>query len=140
MPEAGKAGKESAMGGELHLDSIGQIHISVDDIDRAVAFYRDTLGMQLLFAFPEQAMAFFDCGGVRLYLGRAESDDFRSNPLIYYRVADIHAACATLKQRGVEFEGEPHVVHRTESQELWLAAFKDPEGNYVHLMSEIALG
>jgi len=122
----------------FRLDSIGQIHITVDDIGRAVAFYRDTLGMPLLFEVPQQSMAFFDCGGIRLYLGQAESDAFRSSPLIYYRVADIHEAHRTLTGRGVRFEGEPHVVHRTDTHELWLAAFKDSEGNYIHLMSEAA--
>lgn len=124
------------MSSNLRLDSIGQIHISVDDIDRAVTFYRDVLGMKFLFDVPGQSMAFFDCGGVRLYLGKAESDSFRSSPLIYYRVDDIHEARQALGERGVAFEGEPHVVHRTDSHELWLAAFKDPEGNWIHLMSE----
>ncbi len=125
------------MSDEFRLDSIGQIHITVNDIGRAVAFYRDTLGMELLFEVPGQSMAFFDCGGIRLYLGQAESDGFRSSPLIYYRVGDIHAACETLEARGVLFEGAPHVVHRTATHELWLAAFRDPEGHFIHLMSEV---
>lgn len=127
------------MSKDLRLDSIGQIHISVDDIDRAVAFYREVLGMKFLFDVPGQSMAFFDCGGVRLYLGQAESDAFRSNPLIYYRVDDIHQARQTLSERGVTFEGEPHVVHKTDTHELWLAAFKDPEGNWIQLMSEVRI-
>jgi len=127
------------MSKNLRLDSIGQIHISVNDIDRAVAFYRDVLGMKFLFDVPGQSMAFFDCGGVRLYLGRAESDAFRSKPLIYYRVDDIHEARQALGERGVAFEGEPHVVHKTETHELWLAAFKDTEGNWVLLMSEVRM-
>ena len=125
------------MSAALKLDSIGQIHIGVQDIDRAVAFYRDILGMTFLFDVPGQAMAFFDCGGIRLYLGPAESDSFRSSPLIYYRVGDIQAARDALVERGVEMAGEPHVIHRTESHELWLAAFRDSEGNWVHLMSEV---
>jgi catechol 2,3-dioxygenase-like lactoylglutathione lyase family enzyme len=120
------------------LDSIGQIHISVDDVPRAVAFYRDVLGMKLLFEVPGRPMAFFDCGGIRLYLGRPESSEFKSSPLIYYRVADIGAAHAALEARGVVFEGPPHVVHRTEDSELWMAGFKDSEGNYLTLMSEVA--
>ena len=125
------------MSHDLHLDSIGQIHISVDDISRAVTFYRDVLGMKLLFEVPGQAMAFFDCGGVRLYLGKAENPEVRSSPMIYYRVAEIHQASETLKARGVSFDERPHVVHRTESYELWLAGFRDPDGNPVHLMSEV---
>ena len=116
------------MADDLKLDSIGQIHISVDDIARAVAFYRDVLGMQLLFEVPGQPMAFFDCGGVRLYLGKPEKEEFRSSPLIYYRVESIDQACETLKQRGVEIETEPHMVHKTEDTELWMAGFRDSSG------------
>lgn len=127
------------MSEKLHLDSIGQIHIPIGEIDRAVAFYRGVLGMKFLFDVPGQSMAFFDCGGVRLYLGRAEGDASRCSPLIYYRVGDIDQAHRTLIGRGVSFEVEPHVVHRTDTQELWVAAFKDTEGNWVHLMSEVSV-
>lgn len=65
-------------------DSIGQIHISVSDLDRAVAWYRDVLGLEFLFQVPGQAMAFFNCGGVRLYLGIPENETFRSQPILYY--------------------------------------------------------
>jgi hypothetical protein len=94
--------------------------------------------MTFLFDVPGQAMAFFDCGGVRLYLGHAEGE-FRSTPLLYYRVASIDEAYRALIGRGVEFRTEPHVVHRTETSELWLADFLDSEGNPVCLMSEIAV-
>ena len=103
----------SAEPGELHLDSIGQIHISVDDIDRAVAFYRDVLGMEFLFQVPGQPMAFFECGGIRLYLGKPERPELRSSPLLYYRVDSLEEACATLRSRGVDLTEEPHLVHKT---------------------------
>lgn len=119
------------------LDAIGQIHISVKDVPGAVAFYRDVLGMKFLFDVPGQSMAFFDCGGIRLYLGQPESEAFRSNPLIYYRVDSIQEAYQTLQDRGISFDGEPHVVHKTESMELWMVGFKDPEKNSLVLMSEV---
>ena len=122
---------------DFGLDSIGQIHVSVQDLPRAVAFYRDVLGMRLLFEVPAQSMAFFDCGGVRLYFGVPENPDFRSHPVIYYRVESIGEACAALRERGVTFADEPHVVHRTHSYELWMAGFRDPDGHYVSLMSEV---
>jgi catechol 2,3-dioxygenase-like lactoylglutathione lyase family enzyme len=122
------------------LDAIGQIHISVSDLPRMVAFYRDVLGMKLLFEVPGQPMAFFDCGGVRLYLGKPERPEFASHPLLYYRVGAIGEATAALKERGVKFEREPHVVHRTPQMELWLAGFRDPEGTHVCLMSEVSVG
>lgn len=121
------------------LGPIGQIHVSVTDVERSVAFYRDALGLRLLFDVPDQGMAFFDCGGVRLYLGRAESPEFRSTPLLYFRVGDIAEAHAALLERGVPFESEPHVVHRTETTELHIAFFTDPDGTHLALMSEVAL-
>lgn len=121
----------------LQLDSIGQIHISVDDVPRAVAFYRDVLGMKLLFEVPGQPMAFFDCGGIRLYLGQPSSPEYRSSPLIYYRVRDIREVYGQLRRRGVEFPREPQVAHRAEDHELWLAGFQDPDGNHLALMEEV---
>jgi catechol 2,3-dioxygenase-like lactoylglutathione lyase family enzyme len=121
------------------LGPIGQIHVSVSDVERSVAFYRDALGLRLLFDVPDQGMAFFDCGGVRLYLGRAESPEFRSTPLLYFRVGDIAEAHAALLERGVPFESEPHVVNRTETTELHIAFFTDPDGTHLALMSEVAL-
>lgn len=122
---------------DFALDSIGQIHITVSDIDRTVAFYRDVLGMKLLFQVPGQPMAFFDCGGVRLYFGKPESPDFRSNPVMYYRVDDLQAAVATLQERGVQFSSPAHMVHRDARHELWMAGLEDPDGNHVMLMSEV---
>ena len=124
------------MGEQPLTGAIGQIHVTVTDIDRAVAFYRDVLGLPLLFEVPGQDMAFFDCQGVRLYLGRAESPDFESRPLIYLRAESARAACAELAGRGVEFEAEPHVVHRAGGVELWIAFFRDPDGTMLAVMSE----
>jgi len=118
------------------LGTIGQIHVSVSDVDRAVTFYRDVLGMTFLFQVPGQPMAFFDCDGVRLYLGRPETPEFRSNPVLYFDVPDIDEAFAALEDRGVEFRDQPHVVPRAEETELWMAAFADPDGNNLVLMSE----
>ena len=124
----------------MMLRGIGQIHITVDDLARSVAFYRDTLGMTLLFEVPAQSMAFFDCGGVRLYLGQAESAGERSSPMIYYNVDRIDQACDTLRAGGTPLAEEPHVVHRTEAMELWMASVTDPDGNHVMLMEERAVG
>jgi catechol 2,3-dioxygenase-like lactoylglutathione lyase family enzyme len=125
---------------EGKIEGIGQIHISVDDIGRAIEFYRDTLGLELLFEVPGQSMAFFDCGGVRLYLGKPETEEFRSRPLLYYRVDSVRKAHETLVDRGVEFSSPPHVVHRTDAIELWMAGFSDPDGNQLVLMGETTVG
>ena len=120
------------------LSWIGQIALRAHDLDRAVAFYRDVLGMPLLFQVP--TMAFFRCGDVRLMLGRpenAEADHPAS--ILYYRVDDIAAAHETLRARGAEFLGDPHVVHRAPGLELWMAFLRDSEGNMLAVMEERAV-
>jgi catechol 2,3-dioxygenase-like lactoylglutathione lyase family enzyme len=118
------------------IRGIGQIHVTVSDLDGAIAFYRDVLGLAFLFRVPGQPMAFFDVGGVRLYLGEAESPEFVSHPLLYLRVDDIAAEHARLAAAGVGFLEGPHVVHRDGTTELWLAFFRTPEGHPLALMEE----
>ena len=120
------------------IKGIGQIHISVADVDRAVEFYRDMLGLPFLFRVPGQPMAFFDCGGVRLMLGVPESPAVdHPSSVLYYRVEDLRAAHATLTGRGVRFENEPHLVARLPDHELWMAFFRDVDANLLALMSEV---
>ena len=120
------------------LSSIGQVRVAVRDVERAVAFYRDTLGMPFLFQFP--GMAFFDLNGTRLMLVDPESRDFGGKSVIYYRVGDIGQAHAALTERGVEFSDAPHVVHSDDGHELWMCFFNDPDGNVLALMSEVPIG
>ncbi|MEE8447478.1 MAG: VOC family protein [Gemmatimonadota bacterium] len=123
--------------GELSLSEIGQVSINVHDLDRATDFYREVLGMHHLFSAPPK-MAFFACGGVRLMLAVPEREEFdHPASILYYRVHDMEAAYRTLAARGVRFEGEPHAVHRTDTHELWMASFRDSEGNLLALMSEV---
>lgn len=118
------------------IEAIGQIHISVSDIDHAIEFYANTLGLPLLFRVPGQPMAFFNCGGVRLYLGVPSDPKYKSNSFLYYRVADIDSAHHTLTEKGVKFLSPPQLIHRTETSELWMAGFQDPDGNYAQIMCE----
>ena len=116
------------------LSSIGQIFVRARDLDRAVRFYRDTLGMPFLFQAPPQ-MAFFQCGPTTVMVGVPESPEFdHPASTIYYLVPDIDAAHATLRGRAVEFISEPHLVHRAADYDLWLADFRDSEGNVLALM------
>ena len=122
-------------GQNLSLSKIGQIASSVADIKRSIAFYRDTLGMKLLFSF--ETMAFFDCEGVRLMLALPETPGTKVSSLVYFTVPEIQDAFETLKTRGVNFNGQPHVVHRDEAYDLWMAFFRDPDENQLALMSEV---
>jgi methylmalonyl-CoA/ethylmalonyl-CoA epimerase len=118
------------------LSRIGQIAVIVHDLPKAVAFYRDVLGMKFLFEVPR--MAFFDCGGVRLMLGLPETAELdHPASILYYKVDDIQAAFRALKARGVRFLGEPGLVARMPDHELWLAEFRDMEDNILALMSEV---
>jgi methylmalonyl-CoA/ethylmalonyl-CoA epimerase len=122
--------------GGFGLQQIGQIAINVHDVDRALAFYRDVLGMRFLFQVPK--MAFFDCGGVRLMLSLPDRPEFdHPGSILYYKVGDIQAAAAALRGRGVTFEEEPHLVAKLPDHDLWIGAFRDPEGNLLAIMSEV---
>jgi predicted enzyme related to lactoylglutathione lyase len=119
------------------LSRIGQIFVNVHDLDRAIAFYRDTLGITYLFQAPPN-MAFFDCGGIRLMLGVPDRPDLdHPASIIYYKVDDIEKVYETFKARGVEFVVKPHLVAPMPAYDLWLADFRDSEGNLLALMSEV---
>ncbi len=123
----------------LDLSQIGQIALPVRDLARAVRFYRETLGMRFLFDAPP-ALAFFDCGGIRLMLSRPEKAEFRQHSsVLYFRVADIQRGNAALRARDVRMEDEPHLIHRFPDHELWMCFFYDTEDNMLALMSEIPI-
>lgn len=118
------------------LSQLGQIAMNVADLERSVAFYRDTLQIPFLFQFP--GLAFFDCGGVRLMITRPEGTEKPSgNSVLYFKVQDIQAEAQALVSRGVKLDGEPHLVAKLPDHELWMVFFRDPDGNLLALMSEI---
>jgi methylmalonyl-CoA/ethylmalonyl-CoA epimerase len=127
--------ESAAQSAEFGLSTIGQIGITVTDIDRAVAFYRDTLGMKLLFQIPK--MGFFDCGGIRLMLSISERPAETYSSILYFKVPDILQAHQTLSSRGAAFEGDPHMIARMPDHDLWMVFFRDPDGNLLALMSEV---
>jgi len=120
----------------LGITSIGQIAINVHDLERATAFYRDVLGLPLLFTVPN--LAFFDCAGVRLMLSRAESPEFdHPSSILYFRVPDMDAAYQKLVERGAQIYAPPRLIAPMPTYDLWMAAFRDTEGNIHQLMSEV---
>jgi len=121
---------------KTEIQRIGQIAINVHDTNRAVEFYRDVLGLKLLFTAGE--LAFFDCGGVRLMLSPPSSPEYdHPSSILYFKVDDIQSAYARLVQLKVKTEGEPHLVARMSDHDLWLAGFHDSEGNVLEFMSEV---
>ena len=116
---------------------IGQIAIVCKDVARATAFYRDTLGFRFLFAAGPN-LSFFDCGGVRLMLDRAEKPEFdHPSSILYFQVGDIRAAHKRFKDAGAKFEDEPHVIAQMREYDLWMTFFRDSENNMLALMSEV---
>ncbi len=119
------------------LGPITQIAVNVHDIERATKFYETTLGMKLLFQAPPN-LAFFDCDGIRLMLSPPATPEFdHPSSIIYFKVTDIEAAARILNERGVSFVEKPTFVANMGSYDLWLASFRDSEGNILALMSEV---
>jgi catechol 2,3-dioxygenase-like lactoylglutathione lyase family enzyme len=118
------------------VTGVGQVLVPVQDVERAIGFYRDVLGLELVLVPPGQPMAFLMAGDVRLYLDAHPSEDERRSPLIYYRVDSPHEATEAARAAGAEIVAEPHVVHRTATSELTIAFLRDTEGNLLALMAE----
>ena len=118
------------------LSQIGQISMNAHDVDRATAFYADTLGVKLLFRAG--GMSFFDCAGVRLMLSKPSSPEYdHPGSVLYFKVDDIRSAHGRLESRGVAIVKEPHVIAKMPDHELWMSFFRDSEGNTLALMSEV---
>ena len=121
---------------KIGISNIGQISVIAHDLPRATAFYRDVLGLPLLFTAA--TMAFFDCGGVRLMLGPASSPELdHPSSILYFNVPDINAAHRRLVEMGVEVVAPPRLIAPMKAYDLWMVGFRDSEGNIMQLMSEV---
>jgi methylmalonyl-CoA/ethylmalonyl-CoA epimerase len=121
---------------EVGLQDIAQIAFSVPNLAEAKLFYQDVL--ELKFLFEAGTMAFFQCGSVRLMIGEAEKPTLSEGTIVYFRVADLKTTAPLLESRGISFVQQPHLVARMKSHDLWMAFLKDPAGNTLGLMSEVA--
>ncbi len=120
----------------LQLGPIGQISRHVSDIAAAVEWYGKVLGLPHLYTFG--TIAFFDCGGTRLFLSQPEKGGVGAESILYFRTPDIQSTFATLSARGVTFAGAPHMIHRHgDGMEEWMAFFHDPDGNMLALMAQM---
>jgi methylmalonyl-CoA/ethylmalonyl-CoA epimerase len=122
--------------GSVGVNGIRQVAINVQDVDRARKFYHDVLGLTFLFDAP--GLAFFDANGVRLMLGKAEKPELdHPASIMYYSVKDIAASHAALEGKGAHVEHAPQMVAQMPDHDLWISFYKDSEGNFFGLMSEV---
>ena len=121
---------------KVGISRIGQIAINIKDLDRATEFYRDVMGLPLLFSTGK--LTFFNCGGVRLMLSAPEKPEFdHPSSIIYFAVPDIKVAHEQMLGGGARFEDEPHLIAKMPDHDLWMTFFRDSEGNLLGLMSEV---
>ena len=126
---------ESLNSTKVALDEIGQIAVTVTDLARSRDFYQNILGMH--FLFDAGSMVFFQCGTIRFAIGTSGTSTAPSGTILYFRVPDIQSAHETLAARGVVFTRSPFRVARMANHDLWLAPFRDPDGNPIELMCEL---
>ena len=120
----------------LQLGRLGQISLHVHDVAEAERFYGDVLGLPHLYTFGN--LAFFDCDGTRLFLSADEADTHQAGSILYFQVPEIEAAYDALRDRGIEFQGSPHMIHRFDNgTEEWMAFFPDPSGNLLAIMAQV---
>ena len=129
-------GNEPEVPAPVCLDEIGQIAVTVGNLARAKDFYWNVLGMH--FLFDAGPMTFFRCGTIRLAIGTSSTAVAPSGTILYFRVPDIHAAHFALAAKGVAFIQAPFCVAQMADHDLWLASFRDPDGNPIELMCEMA--
>lgn len=118
------------------LSEIRQIAVTVSSVDTALGFYRDLLGLGMLFrAGPD--LAFLDAGGIRLMLTTPQGHgSIGANSILYFKVSDIDATHAALVARGATNERDPKLTAKMPNHELWIAFLRDPDGNLVGLLEE----
>jgi methylmalonyl-CoA/ethylmalonyl-CoA epimerase len=118
------------------VTALRQVALTVSDVARSTAFYRDKVGLPFLFA-AGPSLAFLAIGSVRLMLASPEGD-FKPglSSVLYFKVDDIIGAHAEMSERGVSFITAPHFIAAMPDHDLWLCDFKDPDGHTMALMSE----
>jgi catechol 2,3-dioxygenase-like lactoylglutathione lyase family enzyme len=121
----------------LQLGSLGQISRSVRNIEESARWYKEVVGLKHLYTFGK--LAFFDCGGTRLFLSENEASGPES--ILYFSVPNIVVAHTELKERGAEFVSAPHMIHKhPDGVEEWMAFFNDPEGRPLAIMAQARSG
>ena len=123
----------------MRLTRLHQVAAKRGPVPEALEFYRDTLGARFLAEFDPPGLLFFEFDGVRLLL-----EENAPLTVLYFRVDDIQSSYQALRERGIEFDSEPHLIHTDEAgvfdtagSEEWMAFVKDPAGNTLALASRL---
>jgi len=120
----------------IGIETIGQIAIAISDLEKSVDFYKNKLGLTLLFEVSPN-LAFFQCGDTRLMMTTLQGDKKDHNTsVIYYKVSDIQLTTEQLQQKGIVFERQPQLAAKMEDHELWIGFLRDPDQNLVGIMAE----
>ena len=122
----------------ISLNQLGQVSLSVDDVDAAERFYSECLGLRKLYRFGD--LVFFDCAGVRLLIEKSTERPLPKSSVLYFRTPDITVTRKALEQRGATFVDTPHCIAPMADHDLWMTFFKDPAGNLLGLMQEAPKG
>jgi catechol 2,3-dioxygenase-like lactoylglutathione lyase family enzyme len=118
------------------LDEIGQIAITVSDVDRSIKFYRDVLGLRFMFS-AGPGLAFLSAGTIRIMLTAPEGEGSDpGNSVLYFKTDQLEDAYQVVLSRGAAAEDGPHKIADMPDHELWMAFVRDPDGNLVGLMEE----
>ena len=124
------------MSAAAKLSRIHQIALTVSDVESALTFYRDVLGLEFLFR-PGENLAFLAAADVRLMLSTPQGAGVvGANSILYFAVTDIATVHAALLERGAAGEREPALAAQMPDHELWTSFVRDPDGNLVGLMEE----
>src|SRR5688572_3144804 len=117
------------------LNVVGQVSLTVDDIEAAEKFYVEGLKLRKLYRFGN--LLFLDCAGLRLFIEASNEKPFvPKSSVLYFRVPDLTIAVGQLRHNGVDFVDQPHLIAPMEDHDLWMTFFKDPAGNLHGLMQE----
>lgn len=120
----------------VQLAEIGQIAVTVSDVQKALPFYRDALGLKFLFS-PAPTLAFLAAGPVRIMLTTPQGAGAAgANSILYFRVRGIEEAFRDIVARGGAEHRGPQLTAKLPDHELWTAFVRDPDGNLVGLMEE----